>query len=304
MAMKKIILNILLLPALFLAGFPAQAALRVFTCEPEWASLAEELGGDKLDIFSATRAQQDVHYIQARPSLIARLRRADLMICTGADLEIGWLPVLLRQSANPKVRPGQPGFFEASAYANMLEVPDSVDRAQGDVHPFGNPHIQLDPRNISSVAAELALRLQSLDPENGDYYSQRHADFERRWQEKISEWNERAKPLAGMGLIVYHRSWVYLVDWLGLREVGALEPKPGIPPSAGHLASILRQIENQDVALTVRSVYQSARATEWIARRSGVPAAVLPHTVGAIADADDLFGLFDSLLDILLEHRQ
>ncbi len=304
MAMKKIILNILLLPALFLAGFPAQAALRVFTCEPEWASLAEELGGDKLDIFSATRAQQDVHYIQARPSLIARLRRADLMICTGADLEIGWLPVLLRQSANPKVRPGQPGFFEASAYANMLEVPDSVDRAQGDVHPFGNPHIQLDPRNISSVAAELALRLQSLDPENGDYYSQRHADFERRWQEKISEWNERAKPLAGMGLIVYHRSWVYLVDWLGLREVGALEPKPGIPPSTGHLSSLLRQIENQDVALTVRSVYQSARATEWLSRRSGVPAVVLPHTVGATAGADDLFGLFDSLLDILLEHRQ
>ncbi|MCH9025610.1 MAG: zinc ABC transporter substrate-binding protein [Proteobacteria bacterium] len=302
--MKKIILNILLLPALFLAGFPAQAALRVFTCEPEWASLAEELGGDKLDIFSATRAQQDVHYIQARPSLIARLRRADLMICTGADLEIGWLPVLLRQSANPKVRPGQPGFFEASAYANMLEVPDSVDRAQGDVHPFGNPHIQLDPRNISSVAAELALRLQSLDPENGDYYSQRHADFERRWQEKISEWNERAKPLAGMGLIVYHRSWVYLVDWLGLREVGALEPKPGIPPSTGHLSSLLRQIENQDVALTVRSVYQSARATEWLSRRSGVPAVVLPHTVGATAGADDLFGLFDSLLDILLEHRQ
>ncbi len=302
--MKKIILKVMLLPALVLAGFPAQAALRVFTCEPEWASLAEEIGGDKLDIFSATRAQQDVHYIQARPSLIARLGRAELMICTGADLEIGWLPVLLRQSANPNVRPGQPGFFEASAFANMLEVPDSVDRAQGDVHPFGNPHIQLDPRNIGSVAAELVLRLQSLDPENGDYYRQRHADFDRRWQEKTSEWNERAKPLAGMGLIVYHRSWVYLVDWLGLREVGALEPKPGIPPSTGHLSALLRQIQSQDVALTVRSVYQSARATEWISRRSGIPAAVLPHTVGATADADDLFGLFDSLLDILLEHSQ
>ncbi len=302
--MKKTMRQLALLSALVIAGFPAHAALRVFTCEPEWASLATELGGDKLDIFSATRAQQDVHYIQARPSLIAKLRRADLMICTGADLEIGWLPVLLRQSANPKIQPGNPGFLEASKYANLLEVPDTVDRAQGDVHPFGNPHIQLDPRNIASVATELASRLQSLDPENGEFYRQRHADFDRRWQEKISAWNERAKPLAGMGLIVYHRSWVYLVDWLGLREVGALEPKPGIPPSTGHLSALLRQIESQDVALTVRSVYQSARATEWISRRSGIPAAVLPHTVGATADADDLFGLFDSLLDILLEHSQ
>ncbi|MCH7508967.1 MAG: zinc ABC transporter substrate-binding protein [Proteobacteria bacterium] len=302
--MKKIIFKFILLPALLLAGFPAQAALRVFSCEPEWASLAEELGGDKLDIFSATHAQQDVHYIQARPSLIARLRRADLMICTGADLEIGWLPVLLRQAANPTVQPGLPGFFEASAFAKLLEVPDSVDRAQGDVHPFGNPHIQLDPRNIAKIAAALALRLQSLDPDNADFYRQRYADFDRRWQEKTKQWTERAKPLAGMGLIVYHRSWVYLVDWLSLREVGALEPKPGIPPSAGHLASILQRIESQDVALTVRSVYQSSRATEWIARRSDVPAVVLPHTVGATAGADDLFGLFDSLVDILLEHRR
>ncbi|MCH7894802.1 MAG: zinc ABC transporter substrate-binding protein [Proteobacteria bacterium] len=302
--MKKIIFKFILLPALLLAGFPAQAALRVFSCEPEWASLAEELGGDKLDIFSATHAQQDVHYIQARPSLIARLRRADLMICTGADLEVGWLPVLLRQAANPTVQPGLPGFFEASAFAKLLEVPDSVDRAQGDVHPFGNPHIQLDPRNIAKIAAALALRLQSLDPDNADFYRQRYADFDRRWQEKTKQWTERAKPLAGMGLIVYHRSWVYLVDWLSLREVGALEPKPGIPPSAGHLASILQRIESQDVALTVRSVYQSSRATEWIARRSDVPAVVLPHTVGATAGADDLFGLFDSLVDILLEHRR
>ena len=302
--MKKIIFKFILLPALLLAGFPAQAALRVFSCEPEWASLAEELGGDKLDIFSATHAQQDVHYIQARPSLIARLRRADLMICTGADLEIGWLPVLLRQAANPTVQPGLPGFFEASAFAKLLEVPDSVDRAQGDVHPFGNPHIQLDPRNIAKIAAALALRLQSLDPDNADFYRQRYADFDRRWQEKTKQWTERAKPLAGMGLIVYHRSWVYLVDWLSLREVGALEPKPGIPPSAGHLASILQRIESQDVALTVRSVYQSSRATEWIARRSDVPAVVLPHTVGATAGADALFGLFDSLVDILLEHRR
>ena len=302
--MKKIIFKFILLPALLLAGFPAQAALRVFSCEPEWASLAEELGGDKLDIFSATHAQQDVHYIQARPSLIARLRRADLMICTGADLEIGWLPVLLRQAANPTVQPGLPGFFEAFAFAKLLEVPDSVDRAQGDVHPFGNPHIQLDPRNIAKIAAALALRLQSLDPDNADFYRQRYADFDRRWQEKTKQWTERAKPLAGMGLIVYHRSWVYLVDWLSLREVGALEPKPGIPPSAGHLASILQRIESQDVALTVRSVYQSSRATEWIARRSDVPAVVLPHTVGATAGADDLFGLFDSLVDILLEHRR
>ena len=147
---------------MFLFG-PAHAALRVFACEPEWAAVAREIGGDKVETSSATSPDQDVHYLQARPSLIAQVRRADLVFCTGADLEVGWLPVLLRQAGNAKVQPGQPGYFEAASAVSMLEVPTSVDRSQGDVHPFGNPHIQTDPRNIAKVAAAVAERLAKLD---------------------------------------------------------------------------------------------------------------------------------------------
>lgn len=301
--MRKIVLRSLILAALVISATPAQAALRIFACEPEWAALATVIGGDEVDVFSATTPQQDVHYIQARPSLIAKLRRADLAICTGADLEVGWLPVLLRQAANPDVRPGQPGFLEASRYANLLEVPTAVDRSMGDVHPYGNPHIQLDPRNIASVAGELLDRLKALDPENADAYTTRYDTFSERWSSKIEAWTLQAEPLQGMGVVVYHRSWVYLVDWLDLREVAAIEPKPGIPPSTGHLAKLTELIDAQDVDVIVRSAYQSAKASDWLSRRTGVPAAVLPQTVGAVAGADDLYSWYDTLINTLLEYQ-
>ncbi|MBA3563449.1 MAG: zinc ABC transporter substrate-binding protein [Gammaproteobacteria bacterium] len=282
----------------------AQADMRVFTCEPEWAALVAELGGDAVDAKSAITGQQDVHYIQARPSLIAGVRRADLVICTGADLEIGWLPLLLRQGGNPDVQPGKPGFFEASQHVDLLEVPQKVDRAEGDIHPYGNPHIQLDPRNIGKIATALAERMQQLDPENAEAYARRYADFAERWKAAIGRWTEEATPFKGRKFVTHHRSWVYLNDWLGLVELANLELKPGIPPSAAHLAELLDTIEGEDVTAIIRSTYQSPRASEWLADRSGAPAIVLPHTVGSVDGTDDLFDVFDVLIERLRSAAQ
>lgn len=287
-----------------LAQLPAHAAIRVFACEPEWASLARELGGDRVEVTSATTPEQDVHYIQARPSLIAQVRRADLVICTGADLEVGWLPLLLRQGGNPKVQPGQPGYLQAASAVDLLEIPASVDRARGDVHPYGNPHILLDARNIPPIADALAKRLIALDPAGTAAYDVLHQDFVARWNAALTRWTERARPLAGMQFVSHHRSYVYLAHWLGLEEVASLEPKPGIEPSTGYLAELLERIRASDVKVIARSVYQSSRASDWLASRTGIPAIVLPHTVGSQPGADDLFALFDLIIGRLSEAGQ
>jgi zinc/manganese transport system substrate-binding protein len=282
----------------------AQAALRVFACEPEWAAVAHEIGGDKVEISTATTPDQDVHFIQARPSLIAQVRRADLVFCTGADLEVGWLPVLLRQAGNGKVQPGQAGFFEAASAVQMLEVPSSVDRSQGDVHPFGNPHIQTDPRNIGRVAAALAERLAKLDAADAPLYAQRAREFDERWTKAVAHWTELGKPLNGMQIITHHRSYVYMERWLGLEEVGNLEPKPGIEPTTGHLAELLDQAHSKHVKAIVRSSYQDSRASDWLSGRTGVKAILLPHTVGSVPGTDNLFGMFDVILARLLEAQE
>ena len=191
MKMFRILIAVLLIGAVL----PARAAVNVLACEPEWGALAQELGGDRVSVYNATTALQDPHHIQAKPSLLARARNADLVACTGAELEIGWLPILLQQSGNAKIQPGQPGNFEAAHYVRMLEIPTRLDRADGDVHPGGNPHIQTDPRNIALVADALAQRLQQLDSANAAYYQARHKDFVARWQIALQRWEKQAAPL-------------------------------------------------------------------------------------------------------------
>src|SRR5450755_4837334 len=180
---------------LMLSALPAHAALRVFACEPEWGALAQELGGSLVDVTVATNALQDPHQIQAKPSLIVRARNADLVVCTGAELEIGWLPVLLQQSGNAKVQNGLPGNFAAADFVRKLDVPTQLDRAQGDVHAAGNPHIQTDPRNIAQVATALGKRLQQVDPAHAAQYVKAQADFAQRWQQAIARWTAQAAPL-------------------------------------------------------------------------------------------------------------
>jgi zinc/manganese transport system substrate-binding protein len=295
--MKRFLFCLILLPAL--ATATARADVNVFACEPEWAALATELGGGEVKIFSATGALQDPHHIEARPGLIARLRKADLLVCTGAELEAGWLPVLLRQAGNAKVQPGTPGFFEASTFVEMREQPAKLDRAEGDVHAAGNPHIQTSPRNIARVAAALAQRLAEIDPTHAAHYQKRMADFSRRWQEATARWERAAAPLQGRGVVSQHKSWVYLYEWLGMKEVAVLEPKPGVPPSSTHLAQLLAQLKAQPATMVIHAQYQDAQSAQWLSERAGLPRVALPFTVGANGKAKDLFGLFDDTIEKL-----
>ena len=291
----------LMLIGLAFLAWPAQAALTVLACEPEWAALVGELAGDRAAAASATTAFQDPHHIEARPSLIARARRADLLVCTGAELESGWLPVLLRESANPRIQPGRPGHFMAADFVILLDKPQRLSRAEGDVHVQGNPHIQTDPRNIARVAEALAQRLAQLDPANAAFYETRRADFALRWRAAMQGWETRAARLKGVRVVSQHNGFPYLYQWLGLVEVATLEPKPGIEPSAAYLAEVAARLKAKPASMIVRAAYQSERPSEWLAGRSGLPAVALPYTVGGSDRAGDLFGLFDDTLGRLLE---
>lgn len=293
-------LKLILLAASGFAAQPALAALNLLACEPEWGALSKELGGDKVNIYVAVNALQDPHHIEARPSLIARARSADLVVCTGADLEIGWLPLVLSQSGNPKIRVGQPGYFEATRQVLLLEIPTLIDRSQGDVHPQGNPHVHMDPRNIAKIGAALTERMIQIDPGEAEYYRARAKAFNERWQQAIARWEKEAAPLKGMAIVVYHKNMTYLVQWLGIRELGSLEPKPGLPPTTAHLTELLARMAKDPAKAVVRSAYNDPRAAEWLSERAKIPSVMLPFTVGGSDKAKDLFGLFDDTVARLL----
>ena len=201
------LLKLLFVPLAAMLPMPAFAALSIFATVPEWGALAQELGGSAVDVYVATNALQDPHHVEAKPSLIARARKADLVIATGAELEVGWLPLVLQQAGNPKVLPGKPGYFEASAFVTTIERPTRLDRADGDVHPLGNPHIQTDPRNIARVAAALSARMAELDPADAAMFRERHAAFDTRWRASIARWQAQGERLRGVPVIVQHKAF-------------------------------------------------------------------------------------------------
>ncbi len=295
--MRKFALFLILLSAA--ASAPAEAKLRVFACETDWAELTRELAGDLVAVDTATTALQDVHVVEAKPSLIAKVRNADLLVCSGAQLEIGWLPQLLMQAGNPKVASG-PGNFMAASQVTTLEKPASVDRAGGDVHPDGNPHIQLDPYRVLAVAKALDARLAELDPPNAAAYQKNLADFETRWNAAIARWEAKAAPLKGKAVVVHHASWIYLLSWLGMHEIGRLEPKPGVPPTSAHLAGLIDTTKSGGAIAILYAAYQDPKPSEWLSERTGVPALMLPFSVGGDGKAKDLFGLYDDTLDRLV----
>jgi len=291
----SILMTLLLLTPVF-----AYADLKILACEPEWEALALVLGGDNIKVSSATNALQDPHYIQARPSLISKVGRADLIVCSGAQLEIGWLPMLLRKGNNPKVMPGSPGFLEASQYVKRLDVTTDNDRSQGDVHPQGNPHIQTNPHNILLVADAMTERMVQLDPTNTDIYQKNLADFRQRWTVAMAGWEERASVLQGKRVIAHHKSWIYLENWLGLEEVATLEAVSGIPPTASHLGSLLDRFGENGADYIIRAPFQSEKASKWLSERTGIPAVLLPLTVGGTKQATNLFTWFDDIINRLL----
>ena len=290
------------IPLLFLLVTPvAQAQLQVFACEPEWAALADEIGGDLVESYSATTALQDPHYIQARPSLIAKVRNADLVICSGAQLEIGWLPALLQKANNRKVMPGSPGYLEASSLVIRLDATGNADRAKGDIHPQGNPHIQTNPHNVLAVGRALARKLVELDNGNTKTYEANLKQFEVSWQAAIERWEATGAPLRGKRAITHHKSWVYLFTWLGIEEVANLEAVPGIPPTAAHLAHLVEHIGKGGADVIIHAPYQHSKPSEWLAERTHIPSVLLPLTIGGTEEATDLYALFDTILARLLD---
>ncbi|HEX4762870.1 MAG TPA: zinc ABC transporter substrate-binding protein [Usitatibacter sp.] len=298
--MKNILWKIAAAATAF-AALSAHATLNVFTTVPEWAALAEEIGGDKVKAYSATNALQDPHRVEARPSLIAKARGADLVIATGAELEVGWLPLVLQQSGNGKVRPGTPGYFEAVTAVPVLGKPTKLDRAEGDIHPQGDPHIQTDARNIGRVAEALSARMAQLDPADASVFQARTKQFLEKWNAAVAKWEKQAAPLRGARIVVQHKAFTYLIAWLGMEEVAALEPKPGMEPTTAHLAEVLATLEKQPAKMVLRAAYQGDRASQWLAQRTKINPVVLPFTVGGDDGAKDLFGLFDDTIQRLLK---
>ena len=299
--MNQIILRLVVLATLGYSN--SAAALNLFACEPEWASLSKELGGNLNTIDVALNVNQDPHRLQAKPSLIAAIRNTDLLICSGADLEVGWLPLLLRRSNNARIQPGQDGYFEASSFVRRLEVPTRIDRSQGDVHPQGNPHVHLDPRNIRIIAKALTQRLISLDPANTAEYERLGADFQDRWQVAMATWRDQAKSLQGTRVITHHTSFAYLENFLGLERLATLEAKPGIPPSSSHLASLLKLVAAQPPRYLLRAPYEDPKPAAWLSARTDLPIHVLPYSVGGGSVAENLFDLFDISLSRLAEQQ-
>ncbi|MBN8530713.1 MAG: zinc ABC transporter substrate-binding protein [Alphaproteobacteria bacterium] len=288
----------------FLAAPYSAMAVQVFACEPEWAALAKEIGGDKVEVFAATHAKQDPHHIRAKPSLIAAMRKAELVVCSGASLEAGWLPVLLQKAGNANAQPGTPGYLLAAEVVPVLEKPERLDRADGDIHPEGNPHVHLNPGNIALVAKELLQRLKTIDAANADAYQAGYDAFSDKWHQATERWQYSAAALKGMPVVVHHRSFTYLLAWLGMREAGSLELKPGIPPSATHLESLLQRFKERPVRVILRTPYEPEDASQWLAEKTGTPALVLPYTIGGDDQSVDLFALFDRTLALLEEARR
>jgi zinc/manganese transport system substrate-binding protein len=282
------------------AALPASAALKVLATTPDWGALATELGGERVNVYVATTALQDVHRVEAKPSLVARARTADLVVATGAELEVGWLPVLIQESGNSRIQPGAAGWFEAAAFVQKLEVPSKLDRSMGDIHPQGNPHVQLDPHNIAAIARGLTAKLSALEPGQAAFYAARGKDFDARWSEAVKRWEAQAAPLRGAQVVIMHRDQAYLCHWLGLTEVASIEPKPGVPPTAAYLGQLVGKLTGSPPKMILLNAYNDPKAANWLSERVHAPAVVLPFSVGGSPGAKDLFGLFDDTLSKLL----
>ena len=286
----------LVLSFALLGPTPARAAskIQIMTATTDLASLAQEVGGDKVDVESIARGYQDPHFVDAKPSFLLKLKRADLLIVVGLELEIGWLPPLITQSTNPKIQVAAPGYFDASRFAKILEIPSGqVTRAEGDVHPLGNPHYWLDPENGLRIAKGIADKLSEMRPGDAAYFAQRYADFEQRLKQANQRWLQEMKPYEGRKIVTYHRSWPNFADHFHLNVVGYVEPRPGIPPSPQHTVELIQQMKRDNVKVIVVEPYFDLKTPNAIGRETGAQVLVLPPSVGGEKEITDYFKLFD-----------
>ncbi len=290
---------IAVLGLLYAAPSSAFSQVNIFACTPEWAALSKEIGGDLVDVYVATKAHQDVHHMRAKPSLLAAMRKADLVFCSGASLEGGWLPILLQKAGGPDVQQQTVGWLMASDFVQKLEVMEHADRSMGHVHPEGNPHVHLNPRNILDVADILTERLFLIDQENGQAYETNLSAFNKKWNAAIIEWENAGRSLKGQNVVVYHKSWAYLTDWLGMNIIASLEPKPGLPPTTAHLERLLQSLKGENVRAILVAPFENEDAAEWLSERTQIPVLRLPYTIGGNDNADTLKDLFDETLSML-----
>src|SRR5881394_1482800 len=272
----------------------ADSKLRIMTATTDLAALAQEVGGEKVDVESIARGYQDPHFVEAKPSFLLKLRHADLLIVVGLELEIGWLPPLITQSTNPKIQVGAPGYFDASRFARILEMPTgAVTRAEGDVHPQGNPHYWLDPDNGLRVAKGIADKLSEMRPGDSAYFGQRYTEFEQKLKQADQQWMAQMKPYAGRKIVTYHRSWPNFAGHFGLNVVGYVEPRPGIPPSPQHTVELIGQMKRDAVKVIMVEPYFDLKTPNSIARDTGGTVVVLMPSVGGEKEITNYFKLFD-----------
>ena len=287
------LLSIVTLAALALAA-PARAAVNVMASTEDLADLARQVGGDKVKVEAIARGYQDPHFVEAKPSFILKLAKADLLIAVGRELEIGWLPPLIQQSRNAKVQPGAEGYLDASLTAKILEIPTGqITRAMGDVHPQGNPHYWLDPGNGRHIAKAIVDKLSKMDAADAAYFQSRYADFDKRLAEAEKRWDAQMAPYKGLKIVTYHRSWPNFTDRFGLDVMGYVEPRPGIPPSPSHTLDLIQEMKAQKVGIIVVEPYFDLKTPNAIARETGAKVVVLAPSVGAEAAITDYLKLFD-----------
>ena len=280
---------------LLLAGSPARAAtLEIVATTEDMAALAREVGGDKVKVDALGKGYQDPHFVEAKPSFILKLAKAQLLVVVGRELEIGWLPPLIQQSRNAKIQPGAEGYLDASLTAKILEIPTGqITRAMGDVHPQGNPHYWLDPGNGRRIAKAIADKLSSMAPADAAYYASRYADFDKRLAEAEKRWDAQMAGFKGQKIVTYHRSWPNFTDRFGLDVIGYVEPRPGIPPSPSHTLDLIGEMKRQNVKLILVEPYFDLKTPNSIARETGAKVLVLAPSVGGEKDITDYLKLFD-----------
>jgi zinc/manganese transport system substrate-binding protein len=295
--MKKIAIMIFLLTCFFAS--PSFAKLNVVATLPWIGSIVNDLGKDRVNLTVLVKPSQDPHQIEAKPSMILAARKADVIMYNGLDLEIGYLPLLIESSRNQKIQPGKPGNFDCSRFVSVIEKPTAVDRSLGDVHPLGNPHYHLSPRNIRNIAEGIARALSELDPDNAAFYQANATSFRARLDEKQKVWSQ--KPLRGKKFISYHKFFEYLANEYGFELVGYIEAKPGIPPSANHMESLIDLARRARLAGILTTAYFARTAPDFLSEKTGVKVIVVPHEVGATPAARDWFNLMDQVFAAICE---
>jgi zinc/manganese transport system substrate-binding protein len=286
--------RISLLAILLLAATPALAKVRVVTSLQDFASIAQEIGGDRVETFALAKGYQDPHFVEPKPSFILKLSRADLLIVAGLELEIGYLPPLIDQSRNDKIRPGAAGYLDASNGCEILERPTGVvTRAMGDVHPFGNPHFWLDPDNGRVIARAIAARLAQLDPAGEATYKANLAAFEARLAEGEKRWNAALAPYAGTEIVTYHNSWPNFAKHFHLEVVGYVEPKPGVPPTPSHTVELINMMIQKKIPVILMEPYFDQKTPKAVAEKTGATLVTFIPSVGGVPDAKDYVSLFD-----------